>query len=354
MQFMKKVLTIIGFVLLAFVLCCRWGTPVADFYAVHIYPAISGGMSLVASIFPFSLEEITVVCFVAALITVIVKTIKKRAGFFSWLKGTALIVMWLFVWFYMGWGNNYFRTSLSGRLHLEKVHFDKDNFCRFLDDFTLQLNLAAEEAAGYDKDEIEDHIKEFYDVKAVACGYTGIRNWQHAKKPLLNPLYSAVGVMGYMGPFFCETQLNEDLQDIEYPFVMAHEKAHLAGVTSEAEANYWGFAFCRQSNNPAIRYSGYQGLLPYVFSHANSFLTEEEYKAWVATLSPRAKADYATSREYWQKKRVKWINSIQHTAMDLMLRTNKVDEGAKDYYGVISILMSMDAHEDKIITTNSK
>lgn len=351
---MKRFFTIIGIVLLGFVICCRWMSPVADFYAAYIYPAISGGMSLVASIFPFSLEEITVVSFVAALITIIARAVRKRAGFLSWLKGTALIVMWLVVWFYMGWGNNYFRTSLSDRLGLEKVSFDKEAFYLFLDDYTEQINLVSEETSGYDKEALEGQIKYFYDGKASAYGYTRIRSWQHVKKPLLNNLYSAVGVLGFMGPFFCETQLNSDLQDMEYPFVMAHEKAHLAGVTSEAEANYWGYAFCRQSENPAIRYSGYQELLPYVFSNAKALLTEEEYEAWTSTLSPKVIADYDASREYWRDRRVAWINKIQHRAMDLMLRTNKVSEGAKDYYGVVAILMSMDAYEDSQVKNDSK
>ena len=351
---MKKTITIIGLVLLAFVLCCRMITPVADFYAAYCYPAISFVLSLVAAIFPFSLEEITVVCFVAALITVIVRAVRKRAGFLSWLKGTALIVMWVFVWFYMGWGNNYFRTSISSRLGLEKVHFEQQNFSQFLDDFSAQINLAAEAASGYPEAELEKDIKAFYGGRPAAYGYTGIRSWQHVKKPLLNPLYSAVGVLGYMGPFFCETQLNTDLQDIDYPFVLAHEKAHLAGVTSEAEANYWGFAFCRQSDNPAIRYSGYQGLLPYVLSNAKALLNAEEYEAWTASLSSKVKTDYDASRDYWQQKRVPWISKLQHSAMDLMLRSNKVSEGAKDYSGVVALLMAMDAYENAAVYATSK
>ena len=342
---MKKIITIIGFVLLVFVLCCRWFAPVADFYAERCYPVISAGLSLIAAVFPFSLEEVTVVGFIAALVTIVVRTIKKRAGFLSWLKETALILMWLIVWFYMGWGNNYFRTPLFERLGMEKASYDKESFSTFLDDFTARLNLAAEASNDYDKDGLESDIKAFWEGKADDYGYTRIRSWQHAKRPLLNPLYSAVGVQGYMGPFFCETQLNSELREIEYPFVMAHEKAHLAGVTSEAEANYWGFAFCRQSDNPAARYSGYQGLLPYVMSNAKSLLTEEEYEAWEASLSPRVKADYTESRAYWKDKRVAWIDKLQRSAMDLMLKSNKVSEGAKDYYGVIAILMSMDTRE---------
>ena len=162
------------------------------------------------------------------------------------------------------------------------------------------------------------------------------------KKPLLNPLYSAVGVLGFMGPFLCESQLNLDLLEAEYPFTLAHELAHLAGVTSEAEANYWAYVYCRQSDNPAVRYSGHLGLLPYVATSAGSLLPEDAYSAWTETLSDKAKADYAANRAHWDAKRVGVIDEVQRWMMDRFLRTNGVSEGAKDYYGVIGMLMTMD------------
>jgi hypothetical protein len=163
------------------------------------------------------------------------------------------------------------------------------------------------------------------------------------KKPLLNPLYSAVGVQGFMGPFFCESQLNLDLREVEVPFTMAHELAHLAGVTSEAEANYWAYTYCRQSEIPGVRYSAYLALLPYVSSSASTLLSEAQYASWSALVSPKVKADYAANREFWESKRVKVIDDIQRWMMDRFLKTNGVTEGAKDYYGVIGMIMTLDA-----------
>ena len=163
------------------------------------------------------------------------------------------------------------------------------------------------------------------------------------KKPLVNPLYSAVGVLGFMGPFFCESQLNTDLPDLEYPFTLAHEMAHLAGVTSEAEANYWAYVFCRQSENAAVRYSGYLGLLGYATANASALLQDDEYDAWSKSLSPEVLEDYQRIHEFWQDKRVKVIDNIQRWMMDLLLKSNNVSEGARDYFGVIAMIMTMDA-----------
>ena len=83
---------------------------------------------------------------------------------------------------------------------------------------------------------------------------------------------SGVGVLGYMGPFFTEYNLNPDLLPVQYPFTYAHEMAHVLGISSEAEANLYGFLVCSRSGVPEIRFSAYFALLPYVLSNAYGLL----------------------------------------------------------------------------------
>ena len=52
---------------------------------------------------------------------------------------------------------------------------------------------------------------------------------------------SRVAVTGYMGPFFTEFNLNQELLSVEYPFTYAHELAHRLGIASEAEANLYAY-----------------------------------------------------------------------------------------------------------------
>ena len=334
---------IIGLLLLAFVAGCHFFTPMADFYGEHCYPAISAGLSLCASAVPFSLEEIVVLGFAAAIIASIVRAIRKKEKFLRWLGRTARILMWLIVWFNMGWGNNYGRTGLYQRNGIQRVSFEQEKFKGFLEDYSRELNLAAIEAGAYDRNALEAEIRDFYSNKVSACGYTRLHKWQHVKKPLLNPLFSAVSVLGFMGPFFCESQLNRDLLEYEYPYTAAHELGHLAGVTSEAEASYWGFAFCRDAQNAAIRYSGYLAILPYVASNARALLPQEEYLAWFATLSDKAKNDFSNAKDHWMTLRIPWISKMQNWFYNLYLKSNGVSEGVKDYFGVVSMIMTMDA-----------
>lgn len=332
---------IIGLLLLAFVLGCRFSVPVADFYAEKCYPVISRGLSWCVAFVPFSLEEIIVVGFIVAFIWMLVRAVRRKEGFGRWLGKTARIVMWLVVWFYLGWGNNYFRTPLFPRMGIQRTTFEKETFLRFLSDYTGALNGCAGAEKTWDQESLAADVRTFFTETVADYGYTGLHDWQRVKKPLVNPLYSAVGVLGFMGPFFCESQLNLDLPDIEYPFTLAHEIAHLAGVTSEAEANYWAYVFCRRSEDAAVRYSGYIGLLGYAASNASALLQDDEYAAWTETLSPAVMQDFRDISDYWQGKRVKVIDNVQRWMMDILLKSNNVSEGARDYSGVIGMIMTM-------------
>lgn len=333
---------IIGLVLLAFVIGCRFIMPLADFYAERCYPYISAVLSLIASIVPFSLEEVVIIGLAAVLIFILVRAIRRKEGFLGWLAKTARLAMWIVVWFYMGWGNNYFRTPLIPRIGIPRVSYEEEAFSSFLEDYTEELNETATASLSLDRKKLEADIKDFYSEVVSCFGYTPLRSWQHTKKTLLNPLYSADGVTGFMGPFLCEAQLNRDIPDVEYPFTMAHELAHLAGVTSEAEANYWAYAYCRLSEDPAVRYSGHLGLLHYVSSSVDYFLPEEKGKEWAHTISDKVLEDYFFLFDYWGEKRVDLFDDVQYWIMDLFLKSNGVSVGAKDYYGVIGILMTMD------------
>ena len=334
---------IIGLGLLAFAAACRFNAQAADFYAERCYPVISAVLSRLAALVPFSLEEVTVICFILTFVTVLVHSIRKKEGFFRCFARTGRIVMWLVVWTDLAWGCNYFRTPLYTRLTIEPVHYDTTAFGHFLSEYTEALNADASMTFSLDREAVEQEIKDYYALEAKACGYTPLKPWQHVKKPLINPLFSAVTVLGWMGTFFCETQVNLDLPELEYPSVLAHEMAHLAGVTGEGEANYWAYAFCRQSDNPSIRYSGCLELFPYVAMNARALLSEEQYAAWMGSISQKAKDDYDSIQKFWDGKRVRIIEKAQRIIMDLLLRSSGITEGARDYQGVIGIIMTMDA-----------
>ena len=338
-----KATTCFGLVLLGFSIACRNVRSVADFYAERCYPVISAVLSRLGSVVPFSLEEIAAIAIFLGFVIILVRAIRKRKGFVHWLTRTAVLLLWLLVWINLGWINNYYRTPLYERCGIERVHYEEEGFRDFLTGYTEQLNAAVSAAPLPEKASLEDGVRDFLNAQATLAGYTQIRPWQHPKRPLLGRFWSAVTILGFVGPFFCESQLNPDLTDREYPFTLAHETAHLAGVTREAEANYWAYAFCRQSADPAVRYDGYLSLLPHVANNARSLLSEEDYRAWLGTVSAQAQADARATQEHWNSRRVKWVEDIQRWIMDRFLKHHGISAGARDYTGVVGIVITMDA-----------
>ena len=335
---------IILIVLLAFVLTARFSVEIGEWYSIVIYPVVSGFLSYAASWIPFSLEEIVVAGAVLLLVFIIANGIRKKIGFVKVLFQACEFLLWIYVWFYIGWGCNYYRESIYSRLGVERQAYDESVFMDFITDYADSLNSTYEALPndlfyiGYDC--FEDHLKAAFAALPPSAGLSAPRQWQHPKRLLFNGLYSSVGVMGFVGPFFCETQLNADLLPAQLPFVYAHEYSHLLGVSSEDEANFWGYVICTGSDVPVVRYSGYYSVLPYVLVNTSLVLSEEEYRSFVSAVNPEIIAQYNAQRDYWNEKYSKILGDIQSSVYNAFLKGNKVSSGTASYLEVIDMIIS--------------
>ena len=328
-------------VLVAFIAACRFLALAADFYAVTCYPVISGILSLLSSFTAFSLEEIAVAAMAAVMIWIIISAFRHKCKWGRAAVRMAELLLWVAVWFYMGWGTNYFRSSIYARSGTVASEFDADVFNTFLADYTQSLNGAYESDAATDTLLLEQEIKQFYSTVPKQFGLSRPRKWQHAKKPLLNRLYSGCGVTGFMGPFLGESMLNTDLLPTGYAFTYAHEYAHLMGVSNEAEANYWAYRFCIASDLQSVRYSGYFQILPYVAANARSVLSPEQYDGWIAQIDPRIMDDYNLNRQHWSGLRWKLLDDIQSWLLDMMLKGNSIPTGIQNYSEVVALILAV-------------
>lgn len=322
-----------------------WG----EWYACHLYPVLSFVLSGAASVAPFSVCEVVVILFVLFLIGYPFCARKKsRKSVKSILRAELECVLWLYVWFYWSWGMNYFRSDFFQRAHVERVEYNEDAFRSFLSEYADSLNASYCSAdTELNRRQLEDSIKQSFRSVPSYFGLSYPRSFQHPKCSLVNPLYSKVGVLGYMGPFFCESHLNHQLFPLQYPFVYAHELSHLLGVSAEAEANYWAFKMCVRSSSPFVRYSGYSGLLPYVLSNAYALLSPEDCDKWIATLRPEVVADFSAQRKFWREEYSPLLGSIQDKLYTLYLKGNKISSGQKNYAEVVGLLLATSSHEKK-------
>lgn len=334
----------IRWVVLAILLVFVWITmrlPVlGEWYARHIYPAISGVLSRFSSLFSFSLGDCFIYGSIAGLIVYLIYVLVKCR---SWRKlGRAVeYLLWVYVWFYMAWGLNYFRQDFFTRTQIPYAAYSPDVFRSFLSAYTDSLNASFVVVDKIDEAVVSEEVKKGYREIAGRFGLVLPADYQHAKPMLVRPLMSGVGVLGYMGPFFTEYNLNPDLLPVQYPFTYAHEMAHVLGISSEAEANLYGFLVCTRSEVPEIRFSGYIDLLPYVLGNAWQLLPEEEFNQWKETISPEIKELYNRKVAHWQALYSPLAGEIQDTVYNWFLKGNNIPSGRKNYSEVVALLIAL-------------
>ena len=330
-------------ILSAFIIAARVNVSVGEWYATSLYPYISTTLSLLVSWIPFSMTEILVVGTVILMIYVLIRNIRHREKIWKIVIKEAEIVAWIMVWLYFGWGMNYFRENIYTRGNFTRQAFDEVVFKQFMTGYADSLNNSyipeTVEMSVYEND-----IKERYSSVPDHYGLSKAKSWQHPKNLIFNWLYTAVGVGGYIGPFFGETHLNADLFPQQKPSSYAHELSHLLGVSNEDEANFWAYQICRNSDIPAVKYSGYYSLLPYVLSNASRVLDEDEYKEYVLSIRPEVRQQLADQQNFWKSKYSRTLGKIQSVIYDSMLKANKIPSGTKNYNQVVELIIATEYH----------
>ena len=346
-----KTSTWIGIMLAVFCAVCRCSVSVADWYALNLYPIISDVLSWCSSPIPFSLEEITIVAIILLAIIVICIGFKRHWGWRRCLVYEGTILLWTYVWFYVAWCNNYSRSNIFDRVSAPVAEYDKAEFIDFCRTIIHEANNNWTKEAQYSQDQLETEIKSLYADVPKKFGLSTPRSWHHPKAIMFRSVYSSVGILGFMAPLFGESLLNGDLQDYDYPFTYAHEYAHMLGISSEAEANWWAFNITTCSKSKSVRYSGYKGILPYVLNNARLALTQQEYENLFDSIDERIIEDLDNTRIHWRSKRSPLLRSIHEWTYDTFLKSNNIATGIKNYSEVISMLISL-KDEKVTISTN--
>ncbi len=341
-------MSILLIILLIIVACIRFIPGAGELYATLLYPHISAFLSWLSSFVPFSLDEVVALAGILLLIATLVKGIRDAWRWYKVIGRLAMIALWYVVWFYLGWGCNYFRDNFYTRMEVVPANADKEIFLRFANDYAEKLNQSWSETCEIDQEQVVDEIKNLYARHLPpTSGLCTPKDYQHPKEMLLNRLYSAAGVLGFMGPWVGENLLNAELLPVQYPSIYAHELSHLLGVNNEAEANYWAYYVCTRSENQAIRYSGYQCLLPYVLSDAMSLLSEDEYRAYFLSIRPEIIQERREISAHWQEQRIEVIDQLQDFLLDLQLKGNNIPSGTRNYNQVVSMIISVQENMKK-------
>jgi len=313
-------------------------------YARTLYPHISRVLTALSGWIPFSVGDVFIFLSIVGVLLYPVYGHIKKMKWGKIVRRDVTYLAWVYVWFYLAWGLNYSQPNFYQRTKTKYVAFTPENFQHFLHDYIDSLNAAyvpLSELEALDKTFVHNEVIRQYGILSPTLGVHPPQGHPKVKTMIFTPLFSKMAITGYMGPFFCEFNVNGDLLRSQYPDTYAHELAHLLGITSEAEANFYAYQICTHSDDPRIRYCGYFSVFNHVLNNARRLLADdEEYKELLKTIRPEIIQQAIADRDYWMAKYSPTISNIQSWIYDLYLKGNKIESGRKNYSEVVGLLVS--------------
>jgi hypothetical protein len=268
---------------------------------------------------------------------------KIRFGWFL-LKTLQLIAI-LYSVFYISWGFNYFRPNIEKRLNWESAKTDTIFFQSILDTIITETNKNYITVSSKDYPMFDLLIEDSYKRNSKELGINYPNGVRRPKTMLFSSFFSKVGVSGYFGPFFNEIHINNYLLPMDYPAVLAHEKAHQFGFTSESEANFAAFVICTKSADQRLRYSGYQSLLMYFLKDASKLKTYHDY---ISKIDKRVISDLRYRRKYYMDLENRKLSDMQTSANDIYLKVNKIEKGVMNYNQVVNLVIGWYYNSEKL------
>ena len=309
---------------------------VEHYYSEGIYPLIAKSLSAFSRLFPFSLWDCfwtgIIVLVFTGLVLVVIRKIKIGWFLLRILQTVAL----LYSLFYIVWGFNYFRPRIETRIGWKIPKADEVFFSSILDSIITETNHNYISLSRSEYPLIDKLVEDSYRRHSSELGINYPNGTRRPKTMLFSSLCSKMGLSGYFGPFFNEIQLNGYLLPMDYPFVLAHEKAHQFGITSEAEANFTAFVICVKSDDQRLKYSGYLSLLLYFLRDASHLAG---YKDFINKVDKNVISDIRYRQKYYQARENQKFSEIQTEANDVYLKANKIKKGVKNYNEVVSLVL---------------
>ena len=307
---------------------------IESLYSKGLYPYIATILSFFSNLFSFSVWDAFWTLFVLTVLVSLGLLISRRMKIGIFLVRTLQTAALLFSFFYFSWGFNYYRQPIEKRLGWTR-HIEKEDMCpTLLDSLISGANASRVEIKKEDYPAIDSLVEASYRAHAAYFGYEYPNGGRLPKTMLFTSFFAKSGVSGYFGPFFNEVHLNGKLLPTEYPFVLAHEKAHQFGVSSEAEANFMAWYICNESGDNRLRYSGNIQLLQYFLGDP---FHREAIKEYLKRFDKKAMADIMKQRNHWKELRNETLDKAQTAANNAYLKTNRIHEGVMNYNSVVRI-----------------
>jgi hypothetical protein len=241
-----------------------------------------------------------------------------------WLLNSIAVVYLIFFW---SWGINYHRQPLSSKLQTDRTATESEAIERLAGRAAAELNRLYLKNQAETYSEADTQAEAARRVERVVAVLNGT-DWAAAQRIkrswLAGPWLRAAGVDGVFNPFPQEPIVTHTLLDIERPFVISHELAHVRGYPDEGDANVVAVFSTLMSEKERFQYSGWLNLWLYLRTRDRDRL-----------LDPGPRRDLQQVFDRAQAEQIAWINDFQRALLDWFLKANSVEQGVRSYSRVV-------------------
>ena len=352
-----------------------WIRPLANAYVSFVYRPLSQLWMRFSNLFPFSLGEWYIVAVLLVIVLgllvslglIFVKKICLRGlrfygRFVAWL---VCITLWLlnFHWFVL------YRTTPALERYLTVSERSDETYISMLEFIaeelkSLEPQIQRDEnghfcfSTDFEKD-IPRTMQAVTDTFPELSGF-----YPDVKKIHFSFFMSQTGTMGIYMPMFEEATVNAHMVDAVLPYCYCHELTHTRGIIREDEANFFGFMAAINSDNPDIRYSGYLGIIEYMYH--DLYQLDDAYNDRVDQVddvfSYTILNDLFRYHEetYWEEHEedviipTEVVNDVQNVVYDTTLVLQGVEDGRKSYNRVVEALLDYYSEHQTLRVTKAQ
>lgn len=307
-----------------------------------VYPGWQRAATTATNLVPFAAFDVVLGSAVLALVVLTIRA-WRRGGEGRWRRAGAALVTALavaaatYLWFLLTWGFNYQRVPVAVRVGLDRTRATPERLAAFADDTVDELNRLHPivHAQPWPVDRaLVDALRPGFHAALPRLGVLGEVVAGRPKWSVLQPYFRWAGIDGVTNPFLPEIVVNHDLLPMEWPFTVAHEWGHLAGLAHEAEASYAAWLSC-ESATEQTRYSGRL----WAFGHVFAVSSRERQLELSGRLAEGPRGDLrAISLRTAQSVPV--VRQVSWATYDRYLKSNRVSEGLSSYDAAIVLVLA--------------
>jgi hypothetical protein len=298
---------------------------VERWYSRGLYPPLQRILTSATNLVPFALFDVLCIAATALAFAIAYRRIRTagwRSGTRQLLAGAAHAGAIVYLAFLAMWGLNYRRVPLTGKLEFDPSRVTATAAVRFGDANAAILNARYAEA--HQAPASRDVLAAAFQDAVRVLGAPGPVVPGRPKQTLFGEYFHQTAVAGMTDPFLLETLIAPDLLEVELPFVIAHEWAHLAGYADESEANFVAWLTCGRADG-AAQYSGALSLIGYQLPKTT-------------ILDPGPRSDLFAIR-YRYSRTSRTLRVAARNGYDRYLKANRVERGVESYDAVVQLIL---------------